>query len=67
MKFTPGELVYNGWVYQKHVADLKQQLTKLKHVLQYNLKNLVILVSIYYLVASFITYTNAVHILKIFF
>ena len=45
MKLTPGKLLHDGWVYQKNVADLKQQLTKLKHILQYNLKNLAILVS----------------------
>ena len=45
MKLTPDELLYNGWVYQNHVADLNQQLIKLNHILQYNLKNLAILVS----------------------
>jgi len=47
MKFTPHELLYNGWVDQTNVYDLIKQLAKLKHTLQYNLKSLAVLVSYY--------------------
>ena len=45
MKFTPHELLNNGWVDQTNVYDLIKQLAKLNHTLQYNVKNLAVLVS----------------------
>jgi len=45
MKFTPDELLYNGWVYQTKVYELNEQLAKLKSILQYNVKSLARMVS----------------------
>ena len=45
LKFSPHELLYNGWVDQIDVYDLIKQLSKLKRTLQYNLKSLAVLVS----------------------
>jgi len=45
MRFTVDELLLKDWVKQANVGYLSNELEKLHNVLQYNLKNLAMMVS----------------------